>query len=375
MKRLIISLLLTIGYAHSALAMEPLDNNVINETEQANLNEQLIDAARRGDIAETTRLLDANANVNAQNKDGITPLMIAARNDHALACKLLINKGAIIETQDSTGMTALHHAAAEIKEAPAACKVLLDAGANVFAMTKNYIKVMSFATFFDKVNTTKAIITHALFNPIRTTEQRTKSHEKTFTTICTLNRFGMRRQKDVRHLILAANPILWLDACNGGLCVRSARYDLVHLLPLKRIRALINCGSLNLDETVQCLKAHHLICLRPLMQNARRGNSLTINDEMKKLLTTNNLEMNLGEEIEQNIRRRLTPDEAIQGLNNNNEPASQPIIQNPNNNQLDADAALARQLQDELNQQPASEQEMDAETQALIQLMFEEDMN
>ncbi len=54
----------------------------------------LILSAWRGSIEMTKMLLDAGANVEVKNKDGKTPLMIAKRYKDTELIKLLIDKGA-----------------------------------------------------------------------------------------------------------------------------------------------------------------------------------------------------------------------------------------------------------------------------------------
>jgi len=56
-------------------------------------------------------MLAAGAEVNAQDNYGSTPLMWAARNDHAAICTLLLAAGAEVNAQDNNGSIALMWAA------------------------------------------------------------------------------------------------------------------------------------------------------------------------------------------------------------------------------------------------------------------------
>jgi ankyrin repeat protein len=51
-------------------------------------------------------LLDAKATVDAQNRQGITPLMMAANKGQLLAVRLLLKRGADPQKQDYTGRDA-----------------------------------------------------------------------------------------------------------------------------------------------------------------------------------------------------------------------------------------------------------------------------
>jgi uncharacterized protein len=63
-------------------------------------------AAFRGDIAETRRLLEQHADVNARDKDGDTALMFAAFKGHAEIVSLLLRHGANVHAKAKNGWTA-----------------------------------------------------------------------------------------------------------------------------------------------------------------------------------------------------------------------------------------------------------------------------
>ena len=75
-------------------------------------SEDLIAAAKAGDVAEVQLLIDAGADVNAQNSLGWTALMWSAANGHANVTQALTNAGADVNTQCDLGGTALIYAAA-----------------------------------------------------------------------------------------------------------------------------------------------------------------------------------------------------------------------------------------------------------------------
>ena len=72
------------------------------------LNEQLWEAARKGDPAEVKALLDKGADVNAKFRYGTTALFKAAERGHTEVVRLLIERGADVTVRDTFyGATAL----------------------------------------------------------------------------------------------------------------------------------------------------------------------------------------------------------------------------------------------------------------------------
>jgi hypothetical protein len=96
----------------------------------------LHDAARKGDLPEVKRLIDAGADVNAPGAlYGWTPLHEAAVAGHVEVARLLINRGAKVDSGAIGNSTPLYWAAAMGQLAVA--KLLIDRGANVNARSKS----------------------------------------------------------------------------------------------------------------------------------------------------------------------------------------------------------------------------------------------
>jgi len=96
--RTLLLALLTLALAASAAAQD---------TKQA-LNEQLYEAARKGDAAEVKALLDKGADVNAKFRYGATALFKAAERGNTDVVKVLIERGADVNVKDTFyGATAL----------------------------------------------------------------------------------------------------------------------------------------------------------------------------------------------------------------------------------------------------------------------------
>src|ERR671912_406453 len=72
------------------------------------LNEQLYEAARKGDAAEVKALLDKGADVNAKFRYGATALFKAAERGHTEVVRLLLERGADVKVKDTFyGATAM----------------------------------------------------------------------------------------------------------------------------------------------------------------------------------------------------------------------------------------------------------------------------
>jgi hypothetical protein len=65
------------------------------------LGEQLLAAARKGDVAVVKQLLDKGADVNAKNRYNSTPLFFACDRGHLEVAKLLIERGADMNVKDN----------------------------------------------------------------------------------------------------------------------------------------------------------------------------------------------------------------------------------------------------------------------------------
>jgi len=73
----------------------------------AGADRELLAAAVQGNIVQISRLLAKDANVNARDSNGQTPVQLAAARGHADAVKILVKHGGDVNASDKTGATAL----------------------------------------------------------------------------------------------------------------------------------------------------------------------------------------------------------------------------------------------------------------------------
>ena len=99
----------------------------------AGVNEDLIKAAQRGDLAEVKRLISEGADVNAKNEKGSPALMYACEKGHTAVVKELLAKGADVNFVHKNGFTPIF--LATVMNYPAVVKELLAKGANVNVRT------------------------------------------------------------------------------------------------------------------------------------------------------------------------------------------------------------------------------------------------
>jgi len=83
----------------------------VAQDSKADASQQLLNAVFKGDLASVRILLDNGANTEAQDANGLTPLIMAAENNDIAIVKLLLAKGANVSTKDRRGETAMIAAA------------------------------------------------------------------------------------------------------------------------------------------------------------------------------------------------------------------------------------------------------------------------
>mmetsp|Transcript_33111 Transcript_33111/g.60905 ORF Transcript_33111/g.60905 Transcript_33111/m.60905 type:complete len:195 (+) Transcript_33111:88-672(+) len=82
----------------------------------------LMQAARNGHSKCAQLLLEANANVNAMDEDGLCPLHFAARTAELEVARALLDGGADPSATDDAGKTAMNHLPEEVVSQPSEIK-------------------------------------------------------------------------------------------------------------------------------------------------------------------------------------------------------------------------------------------------------------
>jgi ankyrin repeat protein len=95
MTRRWIVLIAVLGLTPMLMAMRPVD-------------EELLQAADKGDHIQVQALLEKGADVNASNSNGFTPLYLAVMKGHREVVALLLEKGAAVNAASTEGFTPLY---------------------------------------------------------------------------------------------------------------------------------------------------------------------------------------------------------------------------------------------------------------------------
>ena len=115
------------------------------QEEREGINPEIFfQSVKAGDYAEVKRLIEAEADVNAQDNNGFTVLMLASANGHIDVAQLLIEEGADVNAQDKIGATAL--IVASRRGQTYIVKLLIEAGADVNAQTNDGGTALMFAS-------------------------------------------------------------------------------------------------------------------------------------------------------------------------------------------------------------------------------------
>ncbi len=123
---------------------------------QQSRNQQLLQAAKIGDIKRTENLIKHGADVDAKGRYGWTALYLATKYNHVKTVQLLLNSEADVNARNNNGSTALQRAVdnkhVEIVQ------LLLSKGADVNAKDNSGRIILNNAVFLGNVKIVKALI-------------------------------------------------------------------------------------------------------------------------------------------------------------------------------------------------------------------------
>ena len=119
--------------------------------------EDLLEIAGKAGPEEVRQLIQDGADVNAEDKDGLTPLMHAAKyNSNPEVLRTLIGAGADVNAKNKDGLTPLMLAAGNNPN-PEVLKALLEAGADAKAKNNEGKTAFDYARMNEKLKDTEAL--------------------------------------------------------------------------------------------------------------------------------------------------------------------------------------------------------------------------
>jgi ankyrin repeat protein len=106
-------------------------------------SQKIFNYAEKGNLLEIKNLIDNGVDINLQNNEGVTALILASTNGNKEIVRYLIDSGANLDIQTKEGITALMCTKNEHKEV---MRYLIDSGANLDIQSKGGVTVLMWAS-------------------------------------------------------------------------------------------------------------------------------------------------------------------------------------------------------------------------------------
>lgn len=252
-----------------------------------------------------TELID----LEALDEEGWTALLFRAPCfGEGSEFETLLNAGANVDAEDVNGQTALmlangwessSFACIESVSGPQKRRLLMNAGANISKRNHNGQTALMKVAQEGDLGSCSAIITHSRFSPRPTKEEKLESQARIWATLLCFKRVFPAMPRDLRRLVVGCDAQLLRDAlnCPMGLCK-----DLPHLMPLEMVKSLISSYVLTVPQAVNQLKKYKMEQLKPLVQEAVNATQDAI---IKTMIDPEKLDRYYGTEIERVLKDSL----------------------------------------------------------------------
>jgi ankyrin repeat protein len=122
---------------------------VAGQVPASDVNTELLDAAKFGDLKKVEACINNGGKVNTSDKEtGVTPLIAASLAGHKEIVALLLEKGADVNASTPGGVTAIMAASLDKGNLEIA-KLLLEKGAKINEKTKDGVTALKYSVFLD----------------------------------------------------------------------------------------------------------------------------------------------------------------------------------------------------------------------------------
>lgn len=170
-----------------------LSFNTTYSLTQSQLNRKLIEKIADGNLEQVKKFVSQGAQINAQNREGISPLMMASRWGHSGVVQWLIENGADINLTDEHGQQAVHYAVenylVQEDKRIQVLQSLIDNGVHINAADNNGIRPLDIAVQNPSaIPTIERLIYHGAHLDVQTTSHA--AHSKAIKTLIYLLEHG-----------------------------------------------------------------------------------------------------------------------------------------------------------------------------------------